>query len=165
MWTVTYVAQQSSTGKAASDTVVVTVVAAVPATSTSVTLLSPNGGETLTVGQPYTVRWSSQNLPAGYGTAILLYQGTTMVKILAKDLDNSFTSWPVTIPSTVSPGQYSIRLFVSVSTGVTYSDYSDALVTVVSGQTSQVNSSLAAVANTLDSISLVLKQLMQLIGQ
>jgi len=45
------------------------------ATPSSVTVLAPNGGETLQEGQQYTIRWSSANIPANTSLSIDIYNG------------------------------------------------------------------------------------------
>ncbi|MSU74725.1 hypothetical protein EXS57_03020, partial [Candidatus Kaiserbacteria bacterium] len=51
----------------------------IPNTTTltpTITVVSPNGGEILTPGQTYTIRWSSQNIPSGARIRITIMNGT-----------------------------------------------------------------------------------------
>jgi hypothetical protein len=81
----------------------------------SITVLSPNGGENLTLGQDYTIRWSSANLPADAKIGIYIAEnetelGTTIVRDLAAN-ETSYV-WKVTSPES-NPSDWHIPLGMS----------------------------------------------------
>jgi len=66
----------------------------------SITLLSPNGGEVLQVGQNYTIRWSSANLPVNAKISIYVTEDNDLTNSVVRDLPANLTSyvWKVTSP-------------------------------------------------------------------
>ena len=102
----------------------------------SITLLSPNGGETYKVGGQITVKWQTKNVSSASGIWIHLDTAD------GKHLDNGgdlVTSWndapnngekTVTIPVDVPDGQYK----VAVTVGQELEDTSDNYITITSGK-------------------------------
>lgn len=77
-------------------------------TTPSITVLSPNGGETWTIGKTYNITWNS----TGVSTVnILLYNqsGNQQATIVSNLTNDGADSW--TIPSTIVPGQYKIYIY------------------------------------------------------
>jgi len=97
--------------------------------TTSLTLTSPNGGETLLAGSTHNITWSSQgkigdNVKLEYSTD----SGENWVTIISSTPNNSAYSWVV-------PDTSSSHCLVKVSSlpNFTYSDVSDAEFAIVSG--------------------------------
>jgi len=66
-------------------------------TTPSVTLTQPNGGETLTAGSTYTIKWTSQNLSEGK-IRILFFDGSHW-SYVANNLPLTQTSYNWTVPN------------------------------------------------------------------
>ena len=65
-------------------------------------LASPQGGDSLTIGQTDTIRWSSQ-FNAGGNVGIFLYNETGAVQTIAENAPNN-GAYPWTVPAAVSAG-------------------------------------------------------------
>jgi hypothetical protein len=103
-----------------------------PATGVrSITVVTPNGGETLTRGQPYVVRWTFKNA-AGDTIKIVLFKGNTAVSTLAKAKDigtGGKGTFRRTLPNWLPPGNdYTIHVQIN---GRVAHDESDAPFTIV----------------------------------
>lgn len=95
----------------------------------SVTVLSPNGGETFLVGQKITVRWTSQNFPKSLDDVfVALHQngGWENVVYLSGSTKND-GSESFVVPN-VTPGNYKIR--IGNASAVVGQDYSDNFFTI-----------------------------------
>jgi len=82
-----------------------------PTTSPWIKVLSPNGGETYTVGQQITVKWTSCNIPASsYDIFVALHQNGEWknVSYLSNGTINDGNE-VFTIPE-VTSGEYKIRI-------------------------------------------------------
>ncbi len=88
-------------------------------TQSSVTVVNPKGGETITQGQNFTIQWSTQNIPSNSETYIYLVNSANGVIVdeIASGLNASSGqfSWNTTLPEIVqgypiSPGQYEVDI-------------------------------------------------------
>ncbi|NOY35334.1 MAG: hypothetical protein GXP44_00130, partial [bacterium] len=104
----------------------------------SITILSPNGGEVLRVGQTYDIKWTSQNLPTQF-VNISLQRGNNVIKTLFTKISNDgFERW--TIPAdVVLASDYKINIDYNVPTELgSYqyvSDTSDSFFSIVASKT------------------------------
>ena len=97
----------------------------------TITVVSPNGGETLTSGTTQTIRWSYTGNPGAYVKIELLKAGiiNRVIKSLVSkgSVGNGSTRW--FIPSTQEPGNdYQIR--ITSTSNHSYSDTSDTNFTI-----------------------------------
>jgi surface antigen len=90
----------------------------------NLTITSPNGGESFISGQRMDITWSSKNYSGDVVLELIGASSTTKVELISSQTadDGSF-SW--TIPSSLSPGNYRIKIFTYNPYGGT-SDVSDA---------------------------------------
>ncbi len=107
--------------------------------TTSLRIVTPNGGETLTPGQTYTIRWASTNTAlSGQQVSINLRQGmkTEPVATIATNIANQ-GSFDWTVPASVVAGtDYRIALFTrDPNNGRFVYDRSDAYFAIGSGPT------------------------------
>ncbi|OHA21804.1 MAG: hypothetical protein A2849_02635 [Candidatus Taylorbacteria bacterium RIFCSPHIGHO2_01_FULL_51_15] len=95
-----------------------------------VIVASPNGDEVLTIGVPYTIRL----LAAGVSNFHITYENvdTKSTGIIAENINTSSYVW--NIPSTLSPGRYTISIRGSDGT-TSISDTSDSHFTIVKPNT------------------------------
>ena len=100
------------------------------ATSESFKVLSPNGGEVFTVGQTITVKWSSCNLSSSFNDLfVALHKDGNWQNVIF--LTNATVNSGIetfVIPSTVTPGNYKIRIGSAEAT--IGQDFSDNLFTI-----------------------------------
>lgn len=119
------------------------ITSSVPATP-SITLLSPNGGETLVAGQNYTIRWSASNFPSNATVYIELRprsmsgNNNPIVKIAAVSPTSGSYVWQV--PQNMVPDLYMIEVYQGDQNGVidpngVAKDISDASFYIVAGTT------------------------------
>ncbi|MBN2042865.1 MAG: hypothetical protein JW754_03585 [Candidatus Aenigmarchaeota archaeon] len=96
--------------------------------SRSITVTSPNGGETCNIGETCPITWNSQN--AGTSVRIDLARGGSVASVIQSSAVNSGSySW--TVPSTVTPASdYTVR--VTSIQYPTVSDHSNGAFTVSS---------------------------------
>lgn len=99
----------------------------------SITLLSPNGGETYKAGGQMTVKWKTENVSSGSG--IWIHLDTADGRHLDNgDLVSSWSDAPnngektVTIPADIPAGQYKL----AVTVGQELEDVSDRYLTITS---------------------------------
>ncbi|MBE3089012.1 MAG: VCBS repeat-containing protein [Actinobacteria bacterium] len=92
----------------------------------SITVVSPNGGETWQVGNTYAVTWTSNNISGNVN--IELYKGSVPVYAIETNTPNDgYASW--TISSSTTPDtDYKIKI---TSVDGTVSDFSDSYFTIV----------------------------------
>jgi len=104
-------------------------------TQPSITVTSPNGGETWKVGETHNITWTSSNFGSMGVSINLLKPGATGAEYLrniALNLPNTGTyQW--TIPSSVSSGTYNLMLVSSG--GVAVQDYSNNYFTITAATT------------------------------
>jgi hypothetical protein len=102
-------------------------VATVAADST-ITVTSPNGGETLTRGAVVPIKWSYTGSP-GANVKIELYNGTTLSSTIASSTSLTVGSYNWAIPSTQALGS-NYKIKVTSTTNSAISDTSDAPFTI-----------------------------------
>jgi hypothetical protein len=89
----------------------------------SLIITSPNGGESYTFGQKMDIAWSSNNYSGDVVLELIGASSTTKVELItSRTADTGNFSW--IIPSTLSPGNYRIKIFTFSPYGAT-SDVSD----------------------------------------
>lgn len=92
----------------------------------SLTVLTPNGGETLTMGTPYSITWNSSNL-TGDVLIRLIKNGALVLKISTGTANDGEFTW--NIPTTLTAGSdFTIR--VTSLTNPTVTDDSDGMFTI-----------------------------------
>jgi len=99
-------------------------------TQPSITITSPNGGETLTAGQQITVRWNSYNLNHPVGITLVGQNNTQF--FLGNWVASSIGSETVTIPATVQAGNYKINISTPPESSSGAEDTSDNYFTISS---------------------------------
>ncbi|TSC95078.1 MAG: hypothetical protein CEN87_90 [Parcubacteria group bacterium Licking1014_1] len=127
-------------------------------TQSSITVLSPNGGEVLTTGQDYTIKWNSYGIPSyqnvkielGYNHNDPTYAAGNYFEdwIVEKTPNTGSYTWSVPEFYGVGLNSSSFRVKISYSSGVV--DYSDANFTIkigVSNPTLIINPGPIAGAN------------------
>jgi len=93
----------------------------------SITVTSPNGGETLYAGDSHTITWTSQNLSDNVKIEInRSYSGGAWETIIASTANDGSYSWTVTTPTTTAA-----RVRISGVTQTTITDISNANFTIV----------------------------------
>ena len=103
-------------------------------TQPSITVLSPNGGESWAVGSSHGISWTDSNL-GSLGISITLVDSATGGQVFARDLatnigNNRYYTW--TIPNDVPAGSYKINIYTSDCCKPSASDSSDAPFSVTS---------------------------------
>ncbi|MEN3048582.1 MAG: Ig-like domain-containing protein [Candidatus Caldarchaeales archaeon] len=68
----------------------------------SITVVSPNGGETWTIGETRQIRWSSQNVAGNVDILLSRDGGTTWTVLFGNTPNDGVQDWTVTGPSTSS---------------------------------------------------------------
>jgi hypothetical protein len=94
----------------------------VAASTTSITVLSPNGGEIWEIGKTYEIKWTNNT---GKYVVIELVRSSTGVSYpITSSAGPTKTSFIWTIPSTIQPAQdYKIRIKTTDGTVIDTSDY------------------------------------------
>ncbi len=73
-----------------------------------ITIVSPNGGETLTIGQPYNITWTTSGIVPNI--RIILQDASNTFLTIADNISNTGTySW--TLSSSLQAGQYKINIW------------------------------------------------------
>ncbi len=128
-----YCTQTTTTPIVTTPTVITPPVIAPPpavTTAPSITLTSPNGGESWQQGTTHNITWTSANIPAGGKVTIQLIRGTssgaTYSFQIAENISVSANSYSWTIPtdayaSIANANDYEIQVFYDLATR----DYSD----------------------------------------
>ncbi|NOY35333.1 MAG: hypothetical protein GXP44_00125, partial [bacterium] len=95
----------------------------------SVTVLSPNGGETWKIGKTYTIRWDRSKLPEGVNWKIFIdlveYKtaySASQHSIFTNIPNSGYVNW--TVSGSVNPGNYRI-LIMAIKPGEYNAKYSD----------------------------------------
>jgi len=102
----------------------------------TITVLSPNGGETWYTGQTYPITWTSNNLTGSVYIQLVPYSSTSTqpAMTIATNVPIESGSYAWTIPATIFPnGLYKIRIVWISLLGVYIADESDAPFTITSG--------------------------------
>lgn len=116
----------------------------------ALTLLAPNGGETLKVGDRVTVKWSSRGIPESAQISLYAFKGN---KIVYSQYVANTGSVSYQIPN-VSGNDFKLGLLYKALDGKTYTDNSDYNMTVVpatSNATSTATTTKPAVQITFPS--------------
>ena len=101
---------------------------ATAAAGSTITVTSPNGGETLSRGSVMPIKWSSTGTPGNY-VKIELYNGTTLSSTITTSTSLSAGSFNWTIPSTQAMGSnYTIRITSTTNSAI--SDTSNGTFTI-----------------------------------
>jgi pimeloyl-ACP methyl ester carboxylesterase len=97
----------------------------------AVTVVTPNGGETVTAGRTFTVRWtSSDNIRLASHTVQLSTNGGQSFTNLAQNLPATAQSFDWSVPAELATNQARIRVVAADAAGNTAADASDANFTV-----------------------------------
>ncbi|MFA6523904.1 MAG: hypothetical protein WC264_01400 [Candidatus Paceibacterota bacterium] len=106
-----------------------TATSCLPTTSPWIKVLSPNGGETFTVGQQITVKWNSCNVSSSSNDIVVaLHQnGDWQNVVFLSEATANDGSQIFTIPA-VTPGNYKVRIGSAVAN--IQQDFSDNLFTI-----------------------------------
>lgn len=92
----------------------------------TITVISPNGGETWFVGSYHSITWTSANNPGSYVKIELHKSSTLVLTISSSTANDGLYGW--TIPSTLKKGE-DYRVKISSTTTPAY-DYSDSYFTL-----------------------------------
>ncbi len=114
-----------------------------PAATSTITVLSPNGGESLGAGKTYTVSWQSSNVPSdAYVGRIALYKGANflidLVPFLSKSAVSGSIQWAISQNSVIgSDFKIQVILYTGVAgnESVIASDWSNAPFSIVAATT------------------------------
>ncbi len=100
-----------------------------PGPPPSITVTSPNGGESWTAGSAYQIKWSSTGSPGTY-VKIELYKGGVLNRTITSSVLTSTGSYNWTCPSTQASGaDYKVK--ITSTTNSTYTDMSEGTFTIV----------------------------------
>ena len=94
-----------------------------PTTQPSITVLSPNGGETWTKGTTQTIQWNTIGIPYANNMTIRLRSMSTGQELLTSNSLNT-GYFLITIPSSFADGQYKAEVKTSIN-GQSYMDASN----------------------------------------
>ena len=104
-------------------------ISAPSATQPSITVLSPNGGETYKIGDTLNIKWNASNFSDSSKVYIELRPdgpaisvGSQAVKIVAISPTSGYYLWQV--PNTIIPGQYIIEVYKADQNGIVNSNES-----------------------------------------
>jgi peptidoglycan hydrolase-like protein with peptidoglycan-binding domain len=112
-------------------------------TRPSITVLSPNGGETYTIGQSVPIKWSAQGFPSDSTLYLELRPndsniGSSPLKIGLVKPSAGYYNWQ--IPSNIIPASYIVEMYKADTYGnidpyESVKDISDSSFNIISGQT------------------------------
>ncbi|SFE80253.1 Ser-Thr-rich GPI-anchored membrane family protein [Thermoflexibacter ruber] len=102
-----------------------------------ITIISPNGGESLSVGSPYNISWNfTPTTPAQDVFTIELLIGNTPYSIIANNVSANTFTWNV--PNTL-PERNDYRIRVSRTNNSAVNDLSDANFSILGGRVIRIN--------------------------
>ncbi len=139
----------------------------------SITVLSPNGGETWKFGEQQVISWKEQNISESTANAVSVYlafsDGALCYLGSVNPVANSYTFTPQenylcpNIPRTLVPGQYKVAVYVGEPTSGTFQakDYSDGLFSIISPTVTFQSSLNSQMANILESAKGLLYQILE----
>jgi len=106
-----------------------------PTNNPSITITSPNGGESWKTGSTQTIKWNSSNLGALNVNLDLVNEYGYFVKDIVGNISNS-GQYKWTIPSSISAGNYKVLVGTN-DKGPSAQDYSDKTFSIVSSGDTQ----------------------------
>ncbi len=108
----------------------VTATFAIATSKPSITVTSPNGGETASIGEPFDITWDSSNVTGNVNIYVSRTAGSTWTLITPRGgiANGGNYSWPVTAPATAKA-----RVKVASATKSTIFDASNANFTISAG--------------------------------
>ncbi len=132
--------------------------------SKSITLLSPNGGEKLTKGETYQIKWNSSNIDSVYiklRKGADTYNGSNSEGEVSKVIVNSgIFLW--TVPSTLPDGSdYAIRI---VDGAAVVLDDSDSLFSITTSPVTGYSMPLNQMANILEAAQATIDKISQTVN-
>jgi len=95
----------------------------------SITVTSPNGGETWVSGTTKTVTWTTSNIPASNVMTIRLRDASGVEQYFGSLSPSNVGSLSITMPSFILPGQYKLEVKTAVN-NQSYLDASDNYFTI-----------------------------------
>ncbi len=86
-------------------------------TTTSMTITSPNGGETFTAGDIMTINWIAKNIPQNSSVSFTLMDSSSnnYNYAIAENISTSTNSYSWKIPTNVVAGNYKLRMFCGMT--------------------------------------------------
>jgi hypothetical protein len=106
-------------------------------TTPIITVTMPNGGETWTVGQAYSITWTSANITGN--VQLRLLQNNVSVRVLSSSTAND-GEWTWTIPSDVVPASnYKIRVTSVDNTAIKDASNADFTIQAAAGKSEQLS--------------------------
>jgi hypothetical protein len=102
-----------------------------------ITVTTPNGGETWTVGQAHAITWTSANITGN--VQLRLLQNNVSVRVLSSSTAND-GEWTWTIPSDVVPASnYKIRVTSVNNTAIKDASNADFTIQAAAGKSEQLS--------------------------
>ncbi|MBI1866227.1 MAG: hypothetical protein HYS02_00470, partial [Candidatus Staskawiczbacteria bacterium] len=135
----------------------------VSSTQPSITVLSPNGGETLKQGQTYNITWSSVGSSGSSMVNILLINPGGTPTTVASSISTTTGSYTWTVPSNISPAS-NYKIFVyDPNYATTIFDLSDNYFSIVAPTTSQniSDQSLASISEATARIAKIIGEMLK----
>jgi len=81
----------------------------------SITVVSPNGGEILKAGQSYKIKWTSKNIQKdGVLNIAVVEKETGVNNYIADNIDVKKNNYAWKIPLSLASGEYKIRVFCTI---------------------------------------------------
>lgn len=116
-------------------------------TQPSITVVSPNGGETWEIGNSYDIQWSVNNTSKGKNVNINLVDSSSQMTYGLSTRNALDGAGSITVPSHVVPGLYKITVSINEKAGA--SDESDGYVRIVSSIVSTLPLRLSSRGDTI----------------